>query len=68
MHIRKIHEITKIDTWFLHQIDDLVKLDTRLERKNLDSLDFDILKEAKEKGYPDAQIAFLLRLEDESWI
>ena len=66
--IRKIHEITKIDTWFLHQIDDLVKLDTRLERKNLDSLDFDILKEAKEKGYSDAQIAFLLRLEDESLI
>ncbi len=57
----RIHEKTKIDPWFLRQIDDLIKLENRIEKYQLDSLPKEILFEAKQKGYADRQIAHLLR-------
>ena len=58
---KKIVEKTKIDIWFLKQIEDLIKLERRIEKYNLDSMPKELMFEAKQKGYADRQIAHLLR-------
>ena len=58
---KTIQEKTKIDDWFLRQIEDLIKLERRIEKETLDSISKELLFEAKQKGYADRQIAHLLR-------
>jgi carbamoyl-phosphate synthase large subunit len=58
---KKIVEKTKIDIWFLKQIEDLIKLERQIEKHHLGSIPKDLLFEAKQKGYADRQIAHLLR-------
>ena len=58
---KTIQEKTKIDFWFLKQIEDLIKLERRIEKHTLESLPKDLLFEAKQKGYADRQVAHLLR-------
>lgn len=58
---KTIQEKTKIDIWFLRQIEDLIKLENRIEKHHLDNLPKELLFEAKQKGYADRQIAHLLR-------
>ncbi|PWL24695.1 MAG: carbamoyl-phosphate synthase large subunit [Fluviicola sp. XM-24bin1] len=58
---KTIFEKTKIDIWFLKQIEDLIKLEGRIEKFHLDSIPKELLFEAKQKGYADRQIAHLLR-------
>ncbi|MGB1032614.1 MAG: carbamoyl-phosphate synthase large subunit, partial [Flavobacteriales bacterium] len=57
---KTIQEKTKIDHWFLKQIEDLLKVERRIEKHNLASIPRDLLFEAKQKGYADRQIAHLL--------
>ena len=57
----RIQEKTKIDPWFLRQIDDLIKVENRIEKFHLETLPKELLFEAKQKGYADRQIAHLLR-------
>ena len=57
---KTIQEKTKIDHWFLKQIEDLLKVERRIEKHNVESLPKDLLFEAKQKGYADRQIAHLL--------
>ncbi len=57
----RIQEKTKIDPWFLRQIDDLIKLENKIEKFHLDTLPKELLFEAKQKGYADRQVAHLLR-------
>ena len=58
---KKIVEKTKIDIWFLKQIEDLIKLERKIEKYHLGSIPKDLLFEAKQKGYADRQVAHLLR-------
>ena len=58
---KTIQNLTKIDSWFLHQIEDLINLEKKIEQFTLDTLPKEVLKEAKEKGYADRQIAHLLK-------
>jgi len=58
---KKIAEKTKIDIWFLKQIEDLIKLERKIEKFNLSSIPKELVYEAKQKGYADRQIAHLLR-------
>lgn len=58
---KTIVEKTKIDIWFLKQIEDLIKLERRIEKFHLENIPKDLLFEAKQKGYADRQIAHLLR-------
>ncbi len=58
---KTIQNLTKIDDWFLHQIEDLINLEKKIEQFTLDTLPKEVLKEAKEKGYADRQIAHLLK-------
>ena len=55
-----IHQLTKIDKWFLNQIYELVLLEREAQKFDLDSLPKNVLKLMKEKGYADRQIAHLL--------
>jgi carbamoyl-phosphate synthase large subunit len=58
---KKIVEKTRIDIWFLKQIEDLIKLERKIEKFHLGSISKELLFEAKQKGYADRQVAHLLR-------
>ncbi len=57
----RIHEKTKIDVWFLRQIEELIKLERKIEKYTLGTIPKEMLFEAKQKGYADRQVAHLLR-------
>ena len=57
--IDKLHELSKIDPWFLHKIKNIIGLEHKISRYKLEDLPPQLLREAKQKGYSDAQIAML---------
>ena len=57
----KIHQSTKIDPWFLRQIEALLMLENDIEQYSIEALPKALLMEAKRKGYADRQIAHLLK-------
>ncbi len=59
--MRTILELTKIDRWFLNQIEEMIALEREIEKYTLDTLPAPLMKEAKSRGYADRQIAHLLR-------
>ncbi|MCF1191942.1 carbamoyl-phosphate synthase large subunit [Mangrovimonas sp. AS39] len=58
--LSRIHEITKIDMWFLKQYEELYFLEKEISQYTIETLDKDLLLEAKQKGYGDRQIAHML--------
>ena len=56
-----IQKLTRIDSWFLRQIEELIHLEKEIEKYTIDSLPRELLMEAKKKGYADRQVAHLLR-------
>ncbi|MBS3992564.1 MAG: carbamoyl-phosphate synthase large subunit [Bacteroidetes bacterium] len=58
--LSRIHEITKIDMWFLKQYEDLYLLESKIASYNLKTLPKELLLEAKQKGFADRQIAHML--------
>lgn len=58
---KTIREKTKIDKWFLHQIEDLIHVERRIQQFTVQSIPFELMFEAKQKGYADRQIAHLLK-------
>jgi len=66
---RTVHKLTKIDPWYLKQIKRLVKYDEQIARFNVpEDIPADFFREVKEVGYSDAQIAWLMRIDDEDLI
>ena len=77
--IERIHELTKIDKWFLYKLKHIVDIDERLKSlrmeklksgetavpSTLQSMNSSILKEAKIYGFTDFQIARAIGLEEE---
>ena len=64
--IESVRKATRIDKWFLHEIQDLVNLENELKRYTLNNIPKDILLTLKQKGFSDVQIAWLLGVtEDE---
>jgi len=55
--IEKIHELTKITKWFLYKMKNIVDLQKEISDKKLNSVDYDLMKELKQKGFSDYQIA-----------
>ncbi|NQY68790.1 MAG: carbamoyl-phosphate synthase large subunit [Flavobacteriales bacterium] len=55
-----IFEKTKIDPWFLNQIEEMLALETEVSKFNVDTIEKGLLLEAKQKGYADRQVAHLL--------
>jgi len=58
--IKTIQKITRIDRWFLKQIEELVEFEKEIKKYSLDDIPVNVMKQAKEKGYADRQIAHLL--------
>jgi carbamoyl-phosphate synthase large subunit len=58
--LRTIHDITKIDMWFLKQYEELYALENEIATFKIDSLPKSLLLEAKQKGFADRQIAHML--------
>lgn len=58
---KTIQDKTRIDSWFLRQIEELIHLEKKIEKFTIESIPKDLLFEAKQKGYADRQIAHLLR-------
>jgi len=58
--LESIRKVTRIDKWFLSQIQDLVHLETELKRYSLNNIPKDFFVTLKEKGFSDIQIAYLL--------
>ena len=63
--VDQIHELTKIDRWFLYKLKHIIDIDEELKRKNINTLDKDLLHTAKVYGFTDFQIARAVCLEDE---
>ena len=60
MSLDEVHNITKIDPWFLAQIKEIVDIELALEQKTLADLDRDTLFGLKRRGFSDRRLAFLL--------
>ncbi|WGK64173.1 carbamoyl-phosphate synthase large subunit [Croceiramulus getboli] len=58
--LSRIHEITKIDMWFLKQYEELHLLEKEISKYTIDTLSRKLLLEAKQKGFADRQIAHML--------
>jgi carbamoyl-phosphate synthase large subunit len=58
--LSQIYEITKIDMWYLKQYEELFLLEKEISTYKIDTIQRDLLLEAKQKGYGDRQIAHML--------
>ena len=58
--LERIYDITKIDMWFLKQYEELHILEEEISKTNIHKIDYDLLLEAKQKGFADRQIAYML--------
>ncbi|MDB4595720.1 carbamoyl-phosphate synthase large subunit, partial [Flavobacteriaceae bacterium] len=58
--LERIHEITKIDMWYLRQYESLINLEKEISTFSIDTITKDLLLEAKQKGFADRQIAHML--------
>ena len=63
--IDQIHDLTKIDKWFLYKLKHIIDIDEKLKAKNINTLDRDLMREAKVYGFTDFQIARAIGLETE---
>ena len=61
---KTIQNLTKIDAWFLHQIEELYLLDKEIEKLRIDTISRAVLVTAKQKGYADRQIAHLMNCKE----
>jgi len=58
--LEEVHNLTKIDPWFLSQIKQIVDIELALEQKTLSDLDFETVWELKRRGFSDRRLAYLL--------
>ena len=63
--VDQIHDLTKIDRWFLNKLKHIIDIDEALKRLNINTLDKELLREAKVYGFTDFQIARAVGLEGE---
>ena len=56
----RIYDLTKIDMWFLKQYEELNILEQVISKLTIEKIDYDLLLEAKQKGFADRQIAYML--------
>ena len=57
--LEEVHRLTKIDPWFLDQIQQIVELEMELDDKKLDEISKENLLELKRKGFSDRRLAYL---------
>ncbi|MFY8129039.1 MAG: carbamoyl-phosphate synthase large subunit [Chitinophagaceae bacterium] len=59
--VKTIAQATGIDKWFLYQIQKICNLEKALANETLDTLSFELLKEVKQNGFSDEQIARIIQ-------
>lgn len=64
--VDKIHDLTKIDKWFLYKLKHIIDIDEKLKKSNINTIDKELLLEAKINGFTDFQIARAIGLENDS--
>ena len=64
LSVDEVFALTKIDPWFLVQIEEIVKIELELETKSLDDIDKDTLLALKKKGFSDRRLAKQLKTTD----
>lgn len=64
--VDQIHDLTKIDRWFLSKLKHIIDIDENLKKYNVNTLGKELLREAKVYGFTDFQIARAVGLEEES--
>ncbi len=62
--MEEVHQLTKIDPWFLAQIKEIVDIELWLEQQSIGALDKETLLALKKKGFSDRRLAKLLKVED----
>ncbi len=61
---KTVHKLTKIDPWYIKQIKSLVQMERQLEKYNIpEDIPEEFMRELKEAGYSDQQIAWLMRVD-----
>ena len=63
--VDQIHDLTKIDRWFLYKLKHIIDIDEQLKRHNVNTVDAGLLRDAKVYGFTDFQIARALKLEND---
>lgn len=63
--VDQIHDLTKIDKWFLEKLKHIIDIDEAMKKCNINTLDRELLRTAKVYGFTDFQIARAVGLEDE---
>ncbi len=58
--LKTVQKLTKIDRWFLKQIEELVDLEKEISKLELNTISVELMRKAKEKGFADRQIAYML--------
>ncbi|MDO8926099.1 MAG: carbamoyl-phosphate synthase large subunit [Sideroxyarcus sp.] len=66
MSVEEVFNVSKIDPWFLVQIEDLIRQENTLAGHTLESISADHLRTLKRSGFADARLAKLLGIDDES--
>ncbi len=57
MSLEEVHQLTRIDPWFLTQIEDLLREEAAIRGGGIGALDGDVLRRLKRKGFSDARLA-----------
>ena len=66
MSVDEVHALTRIDPWFLVQIEQIVKIELELETKSLEDIDAVTLRQLKQKGFSDRRLAKQLHTTDQA--
>ncbi|MSU56397.1 MAG: carbamoyl-phosphate synthase (glutamine-hydrolyzing) large subunit [Candidatus Taylorbacteria bacterium] len=61
--VEKIHKLSAIDMWFLHKMQNIITLERELKRKKLDAT---LMRQAKQRGFSDAQLAVIKNTKESS--
>jgi len=62
--IEKIYQLSKVDPWFLYKMRNIVEIERKLQQYQIKELPENLLKEAKQKGFSDIQIAMLTQTDE----
>ena len=59
--VEEVHDVTKIDPWFLQQVKDLVEVEDEIRELLLEQIDAPMMRRIKRHGFSDEQIAYLVQ-------
>ena len=66
MTLQQVFDLTKIDTWFLVQIEDLIKEEEKVKTLGLADIDYNLMFRLKRKGFSDQRLAELLAVSEKN--